>query len=66
VGYSFLYISGVARPGDQIDRAINPNQAPAITVANPPPLNGPSRPAFPAADSDFWAHGVNLGVRLRF
>src|SRR5205085_5165951 len=29
VGYSFLYVSSVARPGDQIDRVINPSQAPA-------------------------------------
>ena len=26
LGYSFLYVSSVARPGDQIDRAVNPSQ----------------------------------------
>ena len=31
VGWSFLYASNVARPGDQIDHTINPSQFPAIT-----------------------------------
>src|SRR5262249_7260302 len=29
VGYNFLYLSDVLRPGDQIDRTINPTQGPA-------------------------------------
>jgi hypothetical protein len=61
VGYSFLYWSDVARPGNQIDLGVNPLQVrpPRIAV-------GPARPAFYFKDSDFWAQGINLGVELRY
>ncbi len=66
VGYSFLYISSVARPGDQIDRVINPTQAPAITGTFPGSLTGPARPALTIHDTDFWAQGLNFGLELRW
>ncbi len=58
VGYSFLYWSNVARPGDQIDRVVNPNLLP------PPvnPLVGAARPEFRFVDSDLWINGVNVGL----
>jgi hypothetical protein len=59
-GYTFLYWSKVARPGDQIDLAINPSQLP------PGHLVGQPRPAFNLHDTDFWAQGVNFGAELRF
>src|SRR5262249_19051722 len=55
VGYSFLYVSSVARPGDQIDRVINPSQSPAISNNFPASLVGPARPALLVHDTDFWA-----------
>ncbi len=66
VGYTFLYVSDVARPGSQIDRGINTLQAPAITGNVPAPLVGPARPSFPSRQDDFWAHGLRLGLELRF
>ena len=66
VGYTFLYASNVARPGDQIDRGINPTQSPAISLANPAPLVGPARPGFRFEGSDFWAHGLNAGLAFKF
>jgi hypothetical protein len=66
VGYSFLYISSVARPGDQIDRVINPTQAPAITGTFPGSLSGPARPALNIHDTDFWAQGLNFALELRY
>lgn len=62
VGYTFLYWSNVARPGEQIDLALNPNLVPNNVVAP----GGPQRPAPLLTDSGFWAQGVNFGVELRF
>jgi hypothetical protein len=62
VGYTLIYWSNVARPGDQIDRVVNGTQiAPRVG-----PFVGPPRPVFPFADTDFWAHGVNFGVELKW
>jgi hypothetical protein len=60
LGYQFLYWSGVARPGDQIDLSLNPSQFPPGT------LDGPVRPAFPGKTSGFWAQGLNFGLEWRF
>lgn len=65
-GYTFLYASDVVRPGDQIDRSINPTQNPSFTGVVPSPLVGPARPAFSFQNSDFWAQGVSFGVALRY
>jgi hypothetical protein len=64
VGYSFLYWSSVARPGDQIDRAVNPTQLPVSATA--PVLTGPARPAPLFRDTDFWAQGISFGVEVRY
>jgi hypothetical protein len=53
VGYTFLYISSVVRPSDQIDRSVN--------IAPPN-----TRPAFSFHATDFWTQGVNLGLEIRF
>lgn len=66
VGYSFLYVSSVARPGDQLDRVINTTQAPAITGNFPGSLAGPARPALNIRDTDFWAQGLNFGLEFRY
>jgi len=63
VGYNFLWISDVVRPGDQIDRAINPSQA-ALFGGNQ--LVGPARPAVPFNETTFWAQGINFGLQLRY
>lgn len=60
VGYTFLYWSDVARPGDQVNLRLNPDQfppAPIIPGAAP-------RPRFDS--TDFHAHGVNFGLEFRF
>jgi hypothetical protein len=65
VGYTFLYWSNVARPGDQIDRVINPAQLPTTPVTGAQTF-GPARPAPLLRDTDFWAQGINFGVEVRF
>lgn len=59
-GYDFLYWSNVMRPGDQIDSTVNISQSYGRT------LSGPARPTSITRNSDFWAHGVNLGLQLRY
>jgi len=64
VGYSFLYVSSVARPGEQIDRVINPTQA--VAINGPGPFSGPARPAPMNNSTDFWVQGINVGLELRY
>lgn len=63
-GYSFLWVSTVARAGEQIDPVVNVTQFP-IRSGNGP-LVGPARPAFNFDETDFWAQGLNFGLELRY
>jgi len=60
-GYTFLYWSRLARPGDQIDRDLNSSFIPN----NGPPVGAP-RPAFAFVTNDFWAQGMNFGLEYCF
>jgi hypothetical protein len=64
VGYTFLYVSSVVRPGDQIDRAINPHQVPIDQDFGLP--GGPNRPAPELRATQFWAQGINFGLEFTF
>jgi hypothetical protein len=59
-GYTFIYWSKVARPGDQISRDLNLSQLP------PGPLVGAARPEFKFAATDYWAQGMNFGLEYQF
>lgn len=65
VGYSYLYWSSVVRPGAVIDRVVNPRLAPTAQDFAVP-AGPPTRPAFAFRHDDFWAHGVDFGVELRY
>lgn len=58
VGYTFLYWSSVVRPGDQIDRNVNPNLMPPEVN----PFSGLERPTFTFVESDLWVNGLSLGL----
>jgi hypothetical protein len=60
LGYNFLYLSDVIRPGQQIDRVVNVSQLPPGT------LTGAPRPAFSFRENDFWVHGVSFGMEFRY
>ena len=68
VGYTFMYVSNVARPGDQIDRTVNISQQPILlgTTAVNPPLVGAARPFPLFQTTDFWAQGVNFGLEIQY
>jgi hypothetical protein len=59
VGYNFLLLSDVARPGDQIDRTINLSQVPGMVGINPPSV--PDRPALVVQRSNMWLQGILIG-----
>lgn len=60
VGYTLLYWSQVARPGDQIDLDVN------LSQIQPGGLAGPARPEFIWTSTDVWAQGLSLGLDYRF
>ncbi|MFO7905055.1 MAG: BBP7 family outer membrane beta-barrel protein [Planctomycetota bacterium] len=62
VGYTFIYWGSVARAGDQIDRDINPDQVPPPIV----PMEGAARPVFAFQETDYWIHGLSVGLEGRW
>jgi hypothetical protein len=64
VGYTFLYLSDVARPGAQVNPVLNTTLIPASL--NFGPLVGPLQPVREVHQSDFWAQGLHLGAALNF
>ncbi|MBY0527690.1 MAG: BBP7 family outer membrane beta-barrel protein [Gemmataceae bacterium] len=53
VGYQVLYINRVTRPENTVDLGVNLSQTTA-------------RPAFTPQHTDFWAHGINAGLEIRY
>lgn len=60
VGYTFLYISNVARPGDQLDLDIS-----GLTIYDGT-ASATGRPRPDLRTSDFWTHGLNVGLEYSF
>jgi hypothetical protein len=50
VGYNFLYLSSVARPGNQIDNT----------------YDGTAHPTVPWNGSSYWSQGLNLSLQFRY
>ncbi|MCI0680974.1 MAG: BBP7 family outer membrane beta-barrel protein [Gemmataceae bacterium] len=59
-GYEFLMVTGVARPGDQVDLTVNTSQLGGS------PLAGPARPAFVERTSSVVLHGIRFGIEFRY
>lgn len=62
VGYNFMYLSSVLRPGDQIDTGLDVTRVPNFTVPGATPLVGSIRPAPRMATSDMFVQGINLSL----
>jgi len=60
IGYSFLYWSNVARPGNEVNRPVNPTQLPPNTLV------GQAQPAFFFKGTDFWAQGISAGLEYEY
>lgn len=68
VGYSFLDLGSVARPGNEINRFLNVTRMPVNTDPNGAALvpTGLLQPAHYFRDASFWAQGLNVGLELRY
>ena len=64
VGYNFLYINNVVRPGDLIDTTVNRKYLPYSNAFGS--QSGANRPAFRNNRDDFIAHGVEVGMSFTF
>ncbi|WP_246146078.1 BBP7 family outer membrane beta-barrel protein [Rubripirellula lacrimiformis] len=62
LGYTFLYWSNVVRPGDHIDRDVNP----ALLPPESDPFTGANRPGFDFDTTDYWAQGLSIGGEYRW
>jgi len=49
-GYNVLYLNNVARAGDSIDRLAFTEPGPGVTIG----------------ETDFWAHGLSVGIQVRW
>ncbi len=67
IGYNLLYLNDAVRPGDQIDRAVDPSQVPGLSAAAlaglPPPAD---RPAVPFKRVDFWVQGLVFSWDVKY
>jgi hypothetical protein len=64
VGYDFIYLSNVVRPGNQVDTTLNFTGNPAISPGSM--LTGALRPEPLFNSSSFWAQGVKFGASYQF
>jgi hypothetical protein len=64
VGYDFLYLNNVVRPGQQIDPVINSRLVP--TSANFGAVGGIASPVVTGIRDDFFVHGVRFGLELKY
>jgi hypothetical protein len=65
LGYNVLGLSDVLRPGNQIDRVINPAQLTPGSFGGIGPAV-PPRPSFTFRDSAFWVQGLTATLEVRF
>ncbi|MBI1915066.1 MAG: BBP7 family outer membrane beta-barrel protein [Planctomycetes bacterium] len=63
VGYDFLYLQHVIRPGNLSDLSQSNTQ---VTVADTTNTINVSQPVIRLRDQDVWVQGINLGVEFRY
>lgn len=66
IGYDVIYISSVARPGEQFNPNINPTLLPISQNYNPQFPFGPPQPSMPFDKSEYWLQGFQFGMSLRY
>jgi hypothetical protein len=64
VGYNFLYMTDVARPGRQVDPYVNPRFVPSSPAFGS--LSGAQLPMVTGAREDFHAHMVQFSAEVRY
>jgi hypothetical protein len=61
LGWTYLGLTSIVCPGDQIDQHVNVTQLPGQG-----PVVGPAVPAPQFVHTDWWAHGMTLGLEFRY
>ena len=64
LGYSLLLWNAVVRPGNQIDRNVNPNQVPGSPTFGAAP--GAFAPSYRFNNDFLWTQTFNMGVEFRY
>ncbi|MFL5329456.1 MAG: BBP7 family outer membrane beta-barrel protein [Gemmataceae bacterium] len=64
VGYDFLYINNVVRPGDLVNTTINQRFVPTSAAFGT--TSGPQEPLLRTSRDDFFAHGVEFGMQFMY
>lgn len=64
VGYNFMYVSKVIRPGNQITNVVNTNLVPTSPTYGQGGLSPTPNVLF--SESHFWLQGVSFGLLVRF
>ncbi len=64
IGYSFFYVTNVARPGDQLSPFINSKAVPTSPNFQAPQAVEPNTRVFQT--SDYWVQGLNFSVNFKF
>ncbi|HJZ55103.1 MAG TPA: BBP7 family outer membrane beta-barrel protein, partial [Gemmataceae bacterium] len=64
LGYNYIYINEVLRPGDQLNARINSTLIP--TGQNYGARFGPPSPGLPFNGSNYWAQGFNVGFAIGY
>ncbi len=65
MGYNFMYLSSVLRPGNQIDTNIDVTRIPNFPVAGATTLPF-VRPTVPLKDTDFFTQGLSFGMQWKW
>ena len=67
-GYDFLYLTKVARPGDQMDHQVDLTQSPFFvgSAAAAASVGVSTNPAQFFNTTDFWIQGVTAGLQINF
>jgi Putative beta barrel porin-7 (BBP7) len=65
VGYDFLYLSQVVRPGNQVDLIVD-DRTNAVNPAFVPGTNGTTFPRPVFEQTSFWAQGLTFGLEFRY
>ena len=64
VGYQVMYLSNMARAGDQVSRSLNPNSLPSVSTFNTRGLA--STGVASTTSGDLFLHGFNFGFTLTY
>jgi hypothetical protein len=64
VGYNIIVLSSVARPGQVVNRTVDPGRVPSDQAYGLG--TSAAQPSFAFSDTWFWAQGINFTISFRY